>query len=146
MALVSVAVADNNLHSQLDLQDRGFSPVLLVSTQTTKEDTCYTKVQKALNLDDNLIVVYIEDDTMLNLFEEYINSTCFQGKFNGFTNYFYYCKNDKKVINKIKESFPRIILKSNDFAFNFTLEADDVFVEHNDYVICLIFERWGLSG
>ena len=73
------------------------------------------------------------------IFEEYINSTCFQGKFNGFTNYFYYCKNDKKVINKIKESFPRIILKSNDFAFNFTLEADDVFVEHNDYVICLIY-------
>ena len=72
------------------------------------------------------------------IFEEH-NSTCFQGKFNGFSYYFYYCKNDKKVIKNITEHFPRIVLKSNDFAFNFTLEANDVFIEHNDYVICLIY-------
>ena len=73
------------------------------------------------------------------IFEQYMNNFCFQGKFNGNSNYFYYCKNDKKIIKKIKDSFPRIILRSYDFDFNFTLDASDLFVVHDNYAICLIY-------
>ena len=52
-------IPDLRLYTNRRLDDEGQATD---TTQTTKEDTCYTKVQKALNLDDNLIVVYIEDD------------------------------------------------------------------------------------
>lgn len=75
-----------------------------------------------------------------DVFEKYLNiKQCFQGRYNGYSNYFYYCKKDKKIIKEIKNSFPRIILKSNDLTFNFTLEAEDVLIEQNNYVICLIY-------
>ena len=76
----------------------------------------------------------------IDIFEQFIiKEECFQGKYNGNTYYFYYCKNDKNVIKKIKNDFPRIILKSNDFTFNFTLDANDVLIEQDNYVICLIY-------
>ena len=75
-----------------------------------------------------------------DIFEQYIiKEECFKGNYNGYTYNFYYCKKDKNLIKEIKNNFPRIILKSNDFVFNFTLEADDVLIEHNNYVICLIY-------
>ena len=34
----------------------------IIETQTSKEDSCYTKIQKNLDIEENLIVVYIEDN------------------------------------------------------------------------------------
>ena len=52
---------------------------------------------------------------------------------------FYYCKNDKNIISEIKSVFPGIILKSHDLIYNFILEANDLFIEQNDYVYCLLY-------
>ena len=52
---------------------------------------------------------------------------------------FYYCKNDKNIISEIKKVFPGIIFKSHDLVYNFILEADDLFIEQNGYVYCLIY-------
>ena len=73
------------------------------------------------------------------VFEKYIiNGQCFNETLS--RNYdYYYCKNDKNVIKQIKSVFPGINLKSQDLNFNFTLEADDLFIEENNYVFCLIY-------
>ena len=52
---------------------------------------------------------------------------------------FYYCKNDKNIISEIKSVFPGIILKSHDLIYNFILEANDLFIEQNDFVYCLLY-------
>lgn len=74
------------------------------------------------------------------VFEEYINKTeCFYDSFKKNSYYFYYCKNNKDTISKIKSVFPGIIFRSNDFETSFTLDADDLFIEENNYVFCLIY-------
>ena len=75
------------------------------------------------------------------VFEEFIiNERCSNitvGTWNPFT--FYYCDNDKNVISKIKSNFPGINFRSHDLDTNFTIEADDLFVEENEYVFCLLY-------
>ena len=75
------------------------------------------------------------------VFEKYINSKeCFNETFSyGDTHYFYYCKNNKEIISKIKNEFPRIVFKNNDLSSNFTLDLDDIFFEEKDYVFCLLY-------
>ena len=76
------------------------------------------------------------------VFEEYIlkgqcfNETLLPSKT---SNSFYYCKNDKNIISKIKNVFPGVNFRSQDLAYNFTLEADDLFIEENGYVYCLLY-------
>ena len=73
------------------------------------------------------------------VFEKYIiNGQCFNETLSYYNDY-YYCKNDKNVINQIKSVFPGINFKSQDLNFNFTLEADDLFIEENNYIFCLIY-------
>ena len=74
------------------------------------------------------------------VFEKYFaNGECFNDtlKRNSYT--FYYCKNNKDTISKIKSVFPGVNLLSRDLTYNFTLEADDLFVEEKDYVFCLLY-------
>lgn len=86
------------------------------------------------------------------VFEEYINQTqCFREKIR--SNYFYYCNNNKDIISKIKNVFPRIVLRSYDLDTNFTIETNDIFIEENNYVFCLLYfvdssvsdRTWGLG-
>ena len=86
------------------------------------------------------------------VFEEYINQTqCFREKIGSI--YFYYCNNNKDIISKIKDVFPRIVLRSNDLETNFTIEPNDIFIEENNYVFCLLYFEdsyisdrvWGLG-
>ena len=72
------------------------------------------------------------------VFEKYINeSQCFYDTSKDFN--FYYCKNDKKIIDKIKSVFPGINFRSQDLNYNFTLEANDLFIEENNFVFCLAY-------
>ena len=74
------------------------------------------------------------------VFEKYINqSLCFTEKISRKDINYYYCKNEKKVISEIKNSFPGISLTSFDLNYNFTFEAKDLFIEKNGYVFCLLF-------
>ena len=74
-------------------------------------------------------------------FAKYIsNKECFFGNFTlASRKYFFYCKNDKDLISKIKKDFPGFNFKSNQINFNFELVADDLFVEKNNYVYCIMF-------
>ena len=76
------------------------------------------------------------------VFEPYIlKKECFNDTFkkNTYNYNYYYCKNDTKIIKQIKSIFPTIILKSQDLRYNFTLEANDLFLEEDNLVFCLIF-------
>ena len=74
------------------------------------------------------------------VFEEYIlKGQCFNSTIINKTDIFYYCKNDKNIISKIKSVFPGINFRSQDLDYNFTLEADDLFIEENGYVYCLLY-------
>jgi len=74
-------------------------------------------------------------------FEEYItNEECFFGNFTlTRKKYFFYCKNDKNLISKIKKNFPGFNFKSHQLDFNFELVADDLFVEEKNFVYCIMF-------
>jgi hypothetical protein len=72
---------------------------------------------------------------------------CFTNK-----NTSFYCKKGyDNAINKLKETLPGIIFKCNDFDYNFTLEADDLFYERDDYIYFLInfgtmyFPEWKMG-
>lgn len=76
-----------------------------------------------------------------NYFKEYIsNGECF---FDNFTiqskKYFFYCKNDKSLIKKIKKNFPGFNFLKRRLNCNFDLIADDLFVEYKNYVYLLMF-------
>jgi hypothetical protein len=74
-------------------------------------------------------------------FEEYISKgECFSDRFNApeKKNYFY-CKNDKNLITKIKQKFPGFNFKSVELYFNFSIVGDDLFFEKNNYVYLLMF-------
>ena len=74
-------------------------------------------------------------------FQEYIeNGECFLDSFSNINRkYFFYCKNDKDLIDKIKKTFPGFNFLNREFEFNFDLVADDLFVEKNNYVYLLMF-------
>ena len=72
------------------------------------------------------------------VFEVYFSSeNCFNDTFN--KNTFYYCKKNEEVLSKIKNVFPRIIFRSFDLTYNFTLDYNDLFMEENNYVFCLLY-------
>ena len=75
------------------------------------------------------------------IFEEYISmGECFKGEFNyNQKKYYFYCKNNKEIINNIKNSFPGFNFLSKYLEYNFYLEADDLFLEKDNYVFCLLF-------
>ena len=52
---------------------------------------------------------------------------------------FYYCKNNKETISKIKSSFPGINFISNDLNYSYTLDSEDLFIEEKGYVFCLLY-------
>jgi hypothetical protein len=79
------------------------------------------------------------------VFEEHILSgNCFNTSFQGYDNNFYYCKKDDKVLSKIKSVFPKIVFLSRDLIYNFTLDYNDLFVEENGYVFCLLYFKTSL--
>ena len=74
------------------------------------------------------------------VFEEYIiKGECFNDTFKKKSYIFYYCKNNKTIINKIKNVFPGLNLRSQDLRYNFTLEAKDLFIEEKNLIFCLIY-------
>ena len=74
-------------------------------------------------------------------FEKYISKNiCFNTTFYDSGKTFFYCKKEIGVdIKEIKEKFPGIIFLSNDLNYNFTLEADDLFFENEDFIFCLLY-------
>lgn len=73
------------------------------------------------------------------VFEEYfLKGECFNDTVSK-SKTFYYCKNNKETISKIKSSFPGINFRSHDLNFNFTLDSDDLFLEEKGYVYCLLY-------
>ena len=52
---------------------------------------------------------------------------------------FYYCKNEKSVIKKIKAKIPTIIFYQDHLKYNFTINVNDLIYEKDDYIYFLIF-------
>ena len=76
-------------------------------------------------------------------FEGYLGDLCFNETFSRFRYHFIYCKKEiGSNINKIKERLPGVILQSNGLNSNFTIDADDLFLENGDYIFCLIYFRF----
>ena len=76
-----------------------------------------------------------------NYFEEYISKNeCFYDSFYiSSKKYFFYCKNDKNLISKIKQNFPGFNLLHRRLNFNFDIIADDLFLEKGNYIYLLMF-------
>ena len=79
-------------------------------------------------------------------FEDYLkNNLCFNGSTYEMT--YFYCK--KEIggdINKIREKFPGILLKSNDLDKVFNLDVDDLFLEVGNYIFCLLYFKSDNDG
>ena len=68
------------------------------------------------------------------------NGECFMGEFNYVQKkVFFYCNNKKNIIKKIKSILPGFTFLSRDLVYNFTLDADDLFIEKEGYVFCLLY-------
>ena len=76
-----------------------------------------------------------------NYFEEYISKgECFFDIFKiDSIKYFFYCKNEKNLTEKIKEKFPSFSFLSRELNITFELNPDDLFVEEKDYVFYYCF-------
>ena len=76
-----------------------------------------------------------------NFFKDYKSKgECFEGEFKSpFSKYFFYCKNNKETIDNIKKTFPGFNFLSKNLEHNFTLDANDLFFEKNEYVFCLMY-------
>ena len=75
------------------------------------------------------------------VFEEYISKNlCSKDNIYIFTgDEFFFCK--KSIgddIKKIKENFPVITFNSANLDYNFSLNADDLFIEEGDFIFCLV--------
>ena len=65
---------------------------------------------------------------------------CFEESFSGPNNIFFYCKKEiGEDLNIIKEKFPAFLLQSDDLDYNFTLVADDLFIEVGNHIYCLLY-------
>ena len=74
------------------------------------------------------------------VFEEYISKgECFNETTTKGSITFYYCKNNKEIISKIKSSFPGINFISNDLNYSFIMDSDDLFIEEKGYIFCLLY-------
>ena len=71
-------------------------------------------------------------------FENYLDESCYIETLKIGYNYFY-CKKEDDNIEKIKEKFPGVIFQSEDLNYSFIIEADDLFIEEENYVFCLIY-------
>ena len=77
-----------------------------------------------------------------NIFSQYIsNENCFIGLLN-MTTYsnksFFYCKNNKDTKAGIKNGFSDFKFKNNGFNFAFDITYQDLFVEANEFLFCLL--------
>ena len=86
-------------------------------------------------------VPFVLFDKYENIFEPYIlKGECFKGDFYYIERkLFFYCKNNKKTINEIKKEFPGFKFISKKLETNFYLRADDLFLEKEDYIFCLLY-------
>lgn len=84
-----------------------------------------------------------------NYFKEYIiNGECFSDSFispQKYKKYFFYCKNDKNLMVKIKQNFPTFIFLKRKLNITFELNPDDLFMEINDNVYLLIYFHYTTS-
>ena len=76
-----------------------------------------------------------------NTFQNYITKgICSKDTFSDFHHYYFYCKKEiGDDLKKIKEQFPGISFQSNDLNYTFILEADDLFIEVDNYIVCLLY-------
>jgi hypothetical protein len=94
-----------------------------------------------VNLDYHLGGI-IGSEILRPYLEEYIfteENNCYKGTFKNRGTYrFYYCNNNANKIRKIKNDFPTIQFTQQDLNYNFTIKADDLFIEKDEYVFCLM--------
>lgn len=88
-----------------------------------------------------LIPQYFYTYLQSQVFDEYIKSgDCFSEKlYVEISSNFYYCKKQKKIINKIKEKIPTILFIQEHLKYNYTMSINDLIYEKNDYVYFLLF-------
>lgn len=80
-----------------------------------------------------IIHQYLEE----NLFTE--ENNCHKDFYNYKSKfYFYYCDNNSPIISKIKNNFPTIRFTHQDFNYDFIIKGDDLFIEKNGYIYCLM--------
>ena len=81
----------------------------------------------------------------LNYFKNFFNESIYKGEcfYDNFyianKKHFFYCKNDKTLISKIKQSFPGFNYLSRILDFNFDIIVDDLLVQKGNYIYFLIF-------
>ena len=85
-----------------------------------------------------IIRPYLED----NIFTK--DNGCAKDNFNYMgTFYFYYCKNNPTIVQKIKNNFPIIQFTHQDFNYNFTIKPEDILIEKGEYIYCLmVFDNY----
>ena len=83
------------------------------------------------------------------------NKNCFKDIFTQRVNYkpgnycYYYC--EKSIYNDLKNSFSTIYFKSTDLNNSFELNFNDLFIEHNNYILFLVaftdkkYQYWDLG-
>ena len=105
----------------------------------------YSKKYQKIQLDYNSGGVEVPTQFKIyydRIFEAYISKgDCFNDTINNNLNNvsFYYCKNNQNIISKIKIVFPSVNFRTNLLKYNFTLDADDLFIEENGYIFCLLY-------
>ena len=74
-------------------------------------------------------------------FEKYISfGYCFKNEFNMTMKIiFFYCKNEKIIIDEISTNFPEIKFHSNDLNYDFDLDMKDLFYTKDKYIYFLMF-------
>lgn len=82
-----------------------------------------------------------------NLFQYYLQNNiftksnyCYKDKFllNERIYFFYYCEKTNFINKKIKDMFPTFLFINHNFNSNFSIMPDDVFIEKDDYIYCLM--------
>ena len=84
-------------------------------------------------LGSELIRPYLEENIFTKENNCYRDTFKDRGKF-----YFYYCNNNEKIIKKIKNNFPTLQFTHQDLNYNFTIKGEDLFIEKDGYVFCLM--------
>ena len=80
-----------------------------------------------------------------NYFKNFFNESIYKGEcfYDNFyvanKKHFFYCKNDKALISKIKQNFPGFNYLSRILDFNFDIIVDDLLVQKGKYIYFLIF-------
>ena len=80
-----------------------------------------------------IIRPYLEENLFTKQNNCYRDTFHYKSKF-----YFYYCDNNPSIIKKIKSNFPTIRFTHQDFNYDFTIKGDELFVEKDGYVYCLM--------